>query len=259
MTSLTQKSLLLAALAKLVANIPFLLPPSYTLPTATLTIDDVGSYEYGDKATGITFAVGSVKLAEGADPDTAANYTTNASVMAKDSTITLKASGDKVRYADTSKSYTFSGTASYAAGKVPVTNLGNEYATAQIPAGDVTIADKTVTFSGYRYAFAGGTTAATLDSATVRAASAGSHQNKGWEQFTDAVIRILAKKRENLVFILWGSYAQKKGAFIDRNRHLVLTSAHPSPLSAYNGFFGNKHFSRANEYLVAHGQEPICW
>lgn len=144
----------------------------YTVPTATLKITDVGSYEYGDKATGITFAVGSVKLAEGADPDAATNYITNASVMAKDSTITLKASGDKVRYADTSKSYTFSGTASYAAGKVPVTNLGNEYATAQIPAGDVTITDKTVTFSGFRYAFAGGTTAATLDSATVRAASA---------------------------------------------------------------------------------------
>lgn len=144
----------------------------YTVPTATLKITDVGSYEYGDKASGITFAIGSVKLAEGADPDTATNYTTNPSVMTKDSTITLKATGDKVLYADTAKSYTFSGTASYEAGKVPVTNLGNEYAAAQIPAGDVTIADKTVSFSGYRYAFAGGTTAATLDSATVRAAAA---------------------------------------------------------------------------------------
>ena len=94
---------------------------------------------------------------------------------------------------------------------------------------------------------------------TVRAASAGSHQNKGWEQFTDSVIRILAEKRDNIVFILWGSYAQKKGAFIDRSRHLVLTSPHPSPLSAYHGFFGNKHFSRANEYLVAHGETPIEW
>jgi hypothetical protein len=92
--------------------------------------------------------------------------------MGKDSTMTLKATGDKVLYADTVKSYTFSGTASYGAGKVPVTNLGNEYTAAQIPAGDVTIADKTVSFSGYRYAFAGGTTAATLDSATVRAAAA---------------------------------------------------------------------------------------
>ena len=144
----------------------------YTVPTATLKITDVGSYEYGDKATGITFAVGSVKLAEGADPVTATNYKTNDSVMAKDSTITLKASGDKVLYADTSKSYTFSGTASYEAGKVPVTNLGNEYASAQIPAGDVTIDDKTVTFSGYRYAFAGGSTAATLDSAVIRSMSA---------------------------------------------------------------------------------------
>ena len=94
---------------------------------------------------------------------------------------------------------------------------------------------------------------------TVRAHQAGSHQKKGWEEFTDAAIRALAEQREHLVFILWGSYAQKKGAFIDRNKHLVLASAHPSPLSAYNGFFKNKHFSRANEYLVAHGEEPVCW
>ena len=94
---------------------------------------------------------------------------------------------------------------------------------------------------------------------TVRAASAGSHQNKGWEQFTDAVIRILADKRENLVFILWGSYAQKKGAFINRNRHLVLTSPHPSPLSAYHGFSGNHHFTLTNDYLIKHGKTPIEW
>jgi len=94
---------------------------------------------------------------------------------------------------------------------------------------------------------------------TVRAHLAGSHQKKGWEDFTDAAIRALAEQREHLVFILWGAYAQKKGAFIDRNKHLVLASAHPSPLSAYNGFFGNKHFSRANEYLKAHGIEPILW
>lgn len=94
---------------------------------------------------------------------------------------------------------------------------------------------------------------------TVRAHQAGSHQNKGWETFTDAAIRELANARENLVFILWGSYAQKKGAFIDRNKHLVLSSAHPSPLSAYNGFFGNKHFSRTNEYLRAHGKSEITW
>lgn len=94
---------------------------------------------------------------------------------------------------------------------------------------------------------------------TVRAHTAGSHQRKGWEEFTDAAIQCLANGREHLVFILWGAYAQKKGAFIDRNRHLVLSSAHPSPLSAYNGFFGNKHFSRANEYLQQHGMSPIVW
>ena len=94
---------------------------------------------------------------------------------------------------------------------------------------------------------------------TVRAHQAGSHQNRGWETFTDAAIRALAEEKENLVFILWGSYAQKKGAFIDRNKHLVLTSAHPSPLSAYNGFFGNKHFSRTNDYLKAHGETEIAW
>ncbi len=94
---------------------------------------------------------------------------------------------------------------------------------------------------------------------TVRAHQAGSHQNHGWEEFTDAAIRALATERENLVFLLWGAYAQKKGAFIDRNRHLVLASVHPSPLSAYHGFFGNKHFSKTNEYLVAHGKEPIRW
>ena len=94
---------------------------------------------------------------------------------------------------------------------------------------------------------------------TVQAHQAGSHQRKGWEEFTDAAIRSLAEEREHIVFILWGAYAQKKGAFIDRNKHLVLTSAHPSPLSAYNGFFGNKHFSRANEYLSAHGIATIDW
>ena len=94
---------------------------------------------------------------------------------------------------------------------------------------------------------------------TVRAHQAGSHQRRGWEEFTDAVIRKLAEEREHLVFILWGAYAQKKGAFIDRSKHLVLTSVHPSPLSAYHGFFGNHHFSRANAYLVEHGLSPINW
>ena len=94
---------------------------------------------------------------------------------------------------------------------------------------------------------------------TVRAHQAGSHQRRGWEEFTDAAIRVLAEENEHLVFILWGNYAQRKGAFIDRNKHLVLSSAHPSPLSAYNGFFGNKHFSKTNEYLMAHGKKEIIW
>ena len=94
---------------------------------------------------------------------------------------------------------------------------------------------------------------------TVRAGNAGSHQRRGWEDFTDAAIRILAEKRKNLVFILWGSYAQRKGAFIDRERHLVLTSPHPSPLSAYAGFFGNHHFTLTNDYLTKHGETPIDW
>lgn len=94
---------------------------------------------------------------------------------------------------------------------------------------------------------------------TVRAHQAASHAGHGWEQFTDAAVRCLAEEREGLVFILWGSYAQKKGAFIERSRHLVLQSAHPSPLSAYRGFFGNHHFTLANDYLQAHGQTPILW
>lgn len=94
---------------------------------------------------------------------------------------------------------------------------------------------------------------------TVRASSAGSHQGKGWEQFTDAVIRHLSEEREHLVFILWGNYAKAKGAHIDRTRHLVIESPHPSPFSAYSGFFGSKPFSRANAYLAEHGIEPIGW
>ena len=94
---------------------------------------------------------------------------------------------------------------------------------------------------------------------TVRAGAAHSHATFGWEVFTDEVIRQLDKEREHLVFMLWGSHAQKKGAFIDRKRHLVLTAPHPSPLSAYRGFFGCKHFSQANAYLQAHGLEPIDW
>ncbi|HHP7240751.1 MAG TPA: uracil-DNA glycosylase [Cyclobacteriaceae bacterium] len=94
---------------------------------------------------------------------------------------------------------------------------------------------------------------------TVKARQPGSHQNKGWETFTDAAIRSLAENRENLVFLLWGSYAQRKGAVIDQSRHLVLKSAHPSPFSAHRGFFGNRHFSKANAYLRKHNIEPIHW
>ncbi len=94
---------------------------------------------------------------------------------------------------------------------------------------------------------------------TVRAHLAGSHQNKGWETFTDDVMKLLSDRKEHLVFILWGGYAKRKAALIDSSRHLVLTSAHPSPLSAYRGFFGNGHFSKTNEYLAAHGMTPIDW
>ncbi|MDD4157996.1 MAG: uracil-DNA glycosylase [Proteiniphilum sp.] len=94
---------------------------------------------------------------------------------------------------------------------------------------------------------------------TVQAHRAASHQGKGWETFTDAVIRHLAEEREHLVFLLWGAYAQRKGEGIDANKHLILKSPHPSPLSAHRGFFGNKHFSKANAYLLAHGEKPIEW
>jgi len=94
---------------------------------------------------------------------------------------------------------------------------------------------------------------------TVRAHTAGSHQEHGWESFTDAVIRALSDEREHLIFLLWGNYAKAKGSHIDRTKHLVLEAPHPSPFSASSGFFGCKHFSRANEYLVSHGQIPIDW
>ena len=94
---------------------------------------------------------------------------------------------------------------------------------------------------------------------TVRAHRAGSHQGHGWEEFTDTAILKLSHQREGLVFMLWGSFAISKGKLIDASRHLVLTSPHPSPLSAYRGFFGNHHFSRANEWLTAHNQTPIQW
>lgn len=94
---------------------------------------------------------------------------------------------------------------------------------------------------------------------TVRANTAGSHQNKGWENFTDAVIKVISEEKENIVFILWGAYAQKKGQVIDANKHFVIKSAHPSPFAADRGFFGSKPFSRTNEYLESKGRSPINW
>lgn len=94
---------------------------------------------------------------------------------------------------------------------------------------------------------------------TVRASQAGSHQGRGWEEFTDAVIKIISEKAENVVFILWGSYAIKKKALIDASKHCILTAPHPSPLSSYRGFFGCKHFSQTNTYLASKGKTPIEW
>lgn len=94
---------------------------------------------------------------------------------------------------------------------------------------------------------------------TVRAHQAGSHQRKGWELFTDAAIRALSEQRKGLVFMLWGSYAISKAQFVDKGKHLVLTAPHPSPLSAYRGFFGCRHFSQCNAYLQAQGMAPIDW
>ncbi len=94
---------------------------------------------------------------------------------------------------------------------------------------------------------------------TVRAHQAGSHQRRGWEEFTDAAIRALSVGREHIVFILWGSYAQSKAQLIDASKHLILRSVHPSPLSAHRGFFGNRHFSKCNKYLQDNGIEPIDW
>jgi uracil-DNA glycosylase len=94
---------------------------------------------------------------------------------------------------------------------------------------------------------------------TVRANQAGSHQNHGWEEFTDAVIKAISDQKDHIVFLLWGKYAQDKGKVIDRSKHHVLTAAHPSPFSANNGFFGCKHFSKTNEYLKSIGEKPIDW
>ena len=94
---------------------------------------------------------------------------------------------------------------------------------------------------------------------TVQAHQAASHSGKGWETFTDAVIRAVSENRKNVVYLLWGSFAQKKADVVNAQQNLILKSAHPSPLSAYRGFFGNHHFSKTNEYLIAHGKTPIDW
>ena len=94
---------------------------------------------------------------------------------------------------------------------------------------------------------------------TVRAHEAASHSGQGWEQFTDAVVRLIAEKKEGVVYMLWGSYAQKKGAMVNASRNLVLKAVHPSPLSVYRGFFGSRHFSKANDYLVGQGKTAIEW
>jgi uracil-DNA glycosylase len=94
---------------------------------------------------------------------------------------------------------------------------------------------------------------------TVRASQAGSHQGKGWEIFTDAVIKTLSEKKDGLVFILWGRYAQAKESIINSSKHLILKAAHPSPFSSHNGFFGCRHFSKTNSFLVSAGKKPINW
>jgi uracil-DNA glycosylase len=94
---------------------------------------------------------------------------------------------------------------------------------------------------------------------TVRAHQAASHAGRGWEQFTDAVVRTIAQRKEGVVYMLWGNYAQRKGQIADPKRNLILKSVHPSPLSVYRGFFGCKHFSKANDYLIQQGKEPIVW
>ena len=94
---------------------------------------------------------------------------------------------------------------------------------------------------------------------TVRAHQAASHAGRGWETFTDAVVRAIAERKEGIVYMLWGNYAQRKGAIADPHRNCILKAVHPSPLSVYRGFFGCKHFSRANEYLISRGKEPIVW
>ena len=149
-------------------------------------------------------------------------------------------------YADTTTAFLSSGavtsTFKFTSGNETVNSAGGTFATADI------LVDNTTTDNDVLNA--------TL---TVQAANAGSHQGRGWEQFTDAIIRAVNDRGDHVVFILWGSYAQKKGAFIDRTKHLVLEAPHPSPLSAHRGFLGCGHFIQANDYLKQHGKTPIDW
>lgn len=188
---------------------------SYTVPTATLKIDDVGSYPYAPTASGITFEIGKVKLAEGADPDSATNSVTNTSVMTKNSTITLKASGDTALYSDTAKTYTFSGSGTYTDGNIPKTNLGNDYPSAQIKSGNVTIEDKTATFSGWRFIFGGGTTAATIDSAAIRALTKERQSNESVPTTSGGtgIVFSAAKGSTKVIFAYPSSWTSKTPKF----------------------------------------------
>ncbi|MEE4297834.1 MAG: uracil-DNA glycosylase [Pseudomonadales bacterium] len=125
-----------------------------------------------------------------------------------------------------------------------------------VPGGD---ADRRVGGSGYLDGWARQGVLLLNAVLTVERGNAGAHQGRGWERFTDRIVEIVNAEREHVVFMLWGSYAQKKGARVDRARHCVLTAPHPSPLSAHRGFFGCRHFSAANRYLVDHGREPVDW
>ena len=160
---------------------------------------------------------------------------------------------------DSFKDITFTDATTHYNGEVHTLNISGE-----LPAGaTVTYENNTATEEGTYAAKAtlrlGDEVKILNATLTVEAHRAGSHQGKGWEVFTDAVVHALAARREHLVFILWGSYAQKKCAFIDEARHGVIKSAHPSPLSAYRGFFGSQPFAKANAYLAAHGLGPIAW
>lgn len=213
---------------------------TFSAPTATLTIGGIGSYTYGP-ATGITFAAGNVKLAEGAEPSTATNYKTNASAMVKDNNITLTAASGGT-YGDTAVKYTFSGTASYtvpAEGHVPVTNLGNERPGVKFTSGSVTVADKEISFSGYRKWFKGGDTSTDFNSATIRKLSDLERKNAtfelkaaSYEGCSRIVIAIptAAKKKVSSVLLKSSSNADITGEFKKIN-----TAEAPIKIEGANG------------------------